>query len=1100
MNGYDQLPTLADLQKPLTPSAGGYESLPSLDDLTLPPGTSVIAPKKEPKPKRALPAPLAPQEEKPKSEPIGNVAGNFMRDIRDIAGGIAELFTTGLWKGMKQLATNPSQHWEDIKTLYGEEGRKQIADALIGRYVKAWKDGGVVGLGEEALRHPGLTLLDLSAAATGIGAVGKFAGKGGQIAANVGRMGGPLTQGATRLSQASGALVKGSQALSRTGQVIDPLMNAGKLAGKLGKPVLEALGVGPESATLSKLKDMELSAEMHKNAEDFKRLYANTLSPSEKVALDKVISVNARGSLAQQFPTLAEESLSPAAKRAFEIWKEIQGAQEFAFKERPGFLSKTRADKANAKRALIYLKEHGVDTDLDEVLKMMERGDIDPTFASMFSELDGESGMLQSFLDDLREGFSGTARKVARLEERAARGDFIRDPAIYMARQTKMFHDLNWRLRWMDRSIQHLKGKNLIRAVRSAKDVPDGYEVIPETIYRRYIDTNARAGSVIVDAIQRQLASTGQISPEAIAAALNQFIDGEVAKGIGKVNTIAVPRHVARHIARELGIPGPWGRIYDRTLGVWKSMATVMNPKYWVPVAVSNAFLGVIRGLGVRDFRNWRKFREFVPAALRARSEVGLELPGVSKFERVAGNAGEYAQMLDREFLRGPIYTQEVMNAFKELKATGDAFFDAKLTADEFLMKVAQSTDLLSDIERKVELLQNQIASRVPELQAAKVKLKKLDALLPKLKATMDRAQVRVAGAKPKQAQLIQARRRYVQAREMHGRLSIDIANQESKILQRLQSSGELLRQIPELRPFAEVSERALVEGNRWTGNYQRLHPILRVQFRRGVPFWNYLSTMLKLAFRMPYLYPARTFMWNRFANLVNEAVTDDEQPEWVQRFVPFAAASDGGMWAINLASANPWTGSKMGELGGGAFPQALDIAQQNPIVKLAFDLYGNTPRWSQRPISPGERATRLDNGAAIQLGHDGTLRKTIPQLGVMRAVWNMNPLSQLIDNLLLGQAQSDRGWLLEPDPLLDRAGKPLDDKGLVERIVPLFVRIQKIDIGAEKAKERRRIMTTLRSFKDDIRRLPPDKRTAVMEAVRDRLQDEDRRWEAIQD
>lgn len=1096
MNVFDQLPTLEDVDKPLAPGKAftDYVGLPSID-FGKPPDLEALKARttKPVKPLKLAGVSAVPKEEKPKKEPIGNPIGNFGRDIADIAGGIASLFTTGLWKGLKQLATEPSQHWEDLKTIYGEDGRAAIVDSMIGRYVKAIREDGAQGFGEEILRHPGLFLMDASALATGVGALAKGAGTAGRVAAYAGRAGGPLTQAASRAANVAARVSRAGQAISKTGQIVDPLMNAGKLAGKVGRPVLEALGVGPESPTLSALKDIELSDEMLKKVQSLRRIVDTGLSGAEKKLLDNAISVGNDA----DFMALRQ---SPRLQKAYNLWTELGGAQEKALADRPGVLSRTRADKANAKRAAIYLSERtGQKVSVEAALEMMKRGEIKPTFASMFKELEGETGIFNSFLDDLREGFGGTARKVARLEERSSSDNFVRDPSVYMARQTAMFHDLNWRLRWMDRVVHHLKGKNLIKAVRGPKDVPAGWEVIPETIYRRYYDTTARAGSVIVNEIQRQLATVGKATPDSIAASLGSFIEGEVAKGIGRVNTIAVPRHVARHIAREFGIPGPWGRIYDRSLGVWKSLATVLNPKYWVPVAVSNAFLGVLRGLGVRDFRNWAKFRELVPSAIRARSEVGLELHGASRFERVSGNAGEYAQMLDRELLRGPIYAQDAINTFKELKAAGDAFFSAKTSADDFLRNVSLSTDQLSGIERKVQLLQEQIAAQIPELVKMRKQAAALDRLIPRLQKAFAHA-TETHKTNPRRSNLIEIRRRLVAARESSGRLGLKISNEEARIVQKLQETGKLQQAIPELQQYAAVSEHALVEGNRWTGNYNRLHPIARVSFRRGVPFYNFLSAMLKLAFRMPYLYPARTFMWHRLAQMVNDAVTDDDQPEWVQRFVPFAASEDGGMWAFNLASANPFMGAKMTQLGEGDVPGILDITQQNPIVKLWMDLSGGIPRWSKRPISPGERATRLDSGQAVQIGADGVLRKTIPQLGLWRAVWNLNPMSQLFDQLLLGQAQSDRGWLLEPDPILDRAGQPLAQKTLTERLAPLFVRVQRIDLEAEKLKERRRIASVLRSFKDDIRRLPPEKRQDLMEVIRDRIQDDARRWEAVQD
>lgn len=1018
-------------------------------------------------------------KEAPKQEPEfkGDLFSNFTRGAYETVKGIADLFLVGLPKSLQMMVQDPKHYIEEFKTHVPKAG-KAIWDQSVMRWVRAVNSGPMYVVAEMH-NDPFGTLIDLSMAAGAIGETAKIAGAVSKAA------------GAARAGE---AIARVGEVAAKAGTYLDPIQAAAKGLGKVGKPVLELLGVGPETKAIIALKDVEQSAEMKAKADTLQRIITKNLSPEERVALDRVISVNAKGELAKRFPELSADSLSPAAKEAHRVWQEIVGAgEEASLKERPGVLSQKRADIANAKRAAIYLRETtGEAFSWKRAYELMKKGEIEPTYASMFKEEAAEWSFLNTLKEDVVSLFRSSARKVGRLEERLAQGKFIRDPAVYQARQVSMFHDLNWRLRWMDRVLQHLKGKGLVRVVQSAKDVPPGYEVIPETIYRKYYDTLARAGGVVVDNITRQIALNGVADADQAVAAMQRLIQGDVARDIGRVRHIAVPTHVARQIAREFKLPGPWGRIYDRGLDYWKASATVFNPKYWVPVAVSNAFMGVITGLGLKDFYNFWKYKGDLPAMLRGKSELAADLQRMNLAERVSNTMGELGQRLDRDLLRGPTYMKSVRETYDSLKATGRAFFDAQMPVEEFIRATARSTDELSAIQRRVELLQQQIAEQIPkyrELAKAEAKTKKvLDIIEKNVKAKH--------GAKGKPSAETQGKIGELNRNRAAYQVGMDEIKQ--RILTRLQESGQLQARVPELAKYADVAERALTAGNVLTGNYNRLHPIERAYFRRIVPFYNFTKAMTLLAFRLPSLYPVRTFMWHNLAQLVNDAVTDEEQPEWVQKIVPVALTKDGGIIGFNLTSANPWQGAKTSEIGEGAMPGIFDIARQNPIVKLWMDVSDGIPSWSMKPITPGESATRLDDGRVIRMGEDGRLRTIIPQLGFLRAAWNLFPQSQLFDNLFLAQAQTDRGWVFSPDPIYSsKTGKPIEKAG-IERFPLWPVRVQEANIKEEKVKEKAKIIGIMRSFMDDARRAPPEKRDAFIKIISDWWKDRENRWRAI--
>lgn len=970
----------------------------------------------------------------------GNLFVNFLREGGELASSIFSLLTTGLPKGLQQIFTKKEEFWEDLKTAFGPEAREQIAHELWGRYVDAWKANGAEGLLAEAHNRPLSTLLDVSFVGSAVGGATKATAKAAQMAGRLGKI--------PALVSAGQKAARVGSAIGKFGEVIDPLGQTTKLAGKaLAKP-LSYLGVGPKSSLYLGFKDQLLSAEGVKKVENLRKVVFNKLTDQEAKLLDNAIRVGAKEDI--------DAIRGTAAADAYNAWTDIVKTEEAALMDRPGILTKTQADLSNAEVAAEYLtKRTGQRVTTKDALAMMKSGEINPTYATLFSKRHGGiKGWFQWLVEDDSELHrASVGRKVGRFEERLAKGEFETDPRVYMARQIDLYHDNAWRMGWLDRIIHDLKKTGEIIKVKSDRTfIPKNYEIIPEAVQRKYYDVAARAGSVAVDEIQKQLAMTGKIDPKRIKAMMDSIVRSELGKSIGKAKHIAVPRHVARLIQREFALPGPLGRVYDKLLGYWKSAATVLAPTYWLPLAVSNGIMSVLAGVGLKDIARFFRGRDVLPAMLLGRSEVGLDLAGKGLYSRISNRMGEYSNMLDRTFIRGPVYSKVVRETYDELKTTGKAFFDASTTLDDFFRTVSASTDELSAIERKVQLLQEQVAQGIPRYRELAKRARK--AASPFEKSAFQQEMTRI----------------------------------RTDVLSKLQESGALKARIPELAKYADVSEKALQAGNLFTGNYQRLHPVSRQWFRRGVPFYNFTSAMLKLAYRMPFLFPARTFMWSRFAEMVNDAVNDEQMPKWVQRIVPVWAGENGEIIGIDLNAANPWAGSsKMGEFGGATIPGIADIARQNPIVKLYMDLTGAVPSWSKRPISPGERATRLDNGQAWVFGKDGVLRPTIPQLSPAKALWSAFPFSRIIDNLLLGQSQTDRGWALSPDPILNVKGEPMQEKSLLgERLPGMLFRMSKANPAEQKRNQQLKIVGIIRSYMDDLRRAPPEKRAELLEIIKE--------------
>lgn len=311
-----------------------------------------------------------------------------------------------------------------------------------------------------------------------------------------------------------------------------------------------------------------------------------------------------------------------------------------------------------------------------------------------------------------------------------------------------------------------------------------------------------------------------------------------------------------------------------------------------------------------------------------------------------------------------------------------------------------------------------------------------------------------------------------------------------------LVKSGQIRQQLPELQKIAAWADEGIEAGNRLAGSYARLHPVERLVFRRGVPFYNYTKAMTLLLPKIPFLYGSRVFLWSRMSRILMDLHSDPTTPEWLSDYVPVAVADDGGIYFLPMRAMMPWGGVRTAEAGNLSIPSIADVASQNPIVKMAFELKGGVPEWSKRPWSVGDRMTRVDTGEVYELARGGRVRKTIAQPSVWKSLWNLFPTTQLLETLFQPYAQTDEGWLLSPSPITKPDGTPMFPVDLMERMGKVLgMGVRKVNTAEESRREANRERRVLRSFQKQVRRLPPDEREAARQVLRDwLLERQDRR------
>lgn len=970
----------------------------------------------------------------------GNIVKNYVTDAWDAVKGIGEMVFIGLPVGAKQIATNPKLYWEDLKSIASPEVRDAMIHEVGGRYF----DRGFQGFAEEVHNRPFTAMLDMTVVGGLIGKTAQTAGK---------------------LSKAP-RLVKAGAAIAKASQNLDPLVHGSKLIGKVARPAMDAFGMGEHTKPLLTLKQNEYLAEAVEKQNNLLKVLKEGLTDPEAVQLDRAISVGSPDDIAK---------LTPSAKKSYEAWREISAEGQEAVVTSRRLVSEQRAHLANAKRAAAYLFPEGATRENVRIAsQLMKEGKINPTFASMYKIGEQHADLFTTLTQDIR-----SIGKVGRLEKRTARGMFEKDPRVYMVRQVNAFHEFNKRLRWLDRTMQYLKAKGLIKAIPPGGDVPKGYAFLQDGVFKKYYEDAARAGSVQIAEIMR-----GVPPEQAAVIAYEKLIsDPTVRSAVVHANAIAVPRHVATLIAREFKLPGAIGRVYDRGLGYWKAFATIFNPRYWLPVALGNGFLSLLYGIGPREFLRARRLREILPAPIRSRLQADIAVPGMNVIERTANKFSEFSSGLDN-FFRQPFFAKGVEESRRKLMQAGADFFAFGESAEEFLRKTALAPEQLSKIERELQIAQESAALKVPQLHALTKKYQKAMDDVAKMEAN-----VAAKSMLPdlKRRKISRAQGELFEARQVAYDLETKLKQAKADVLDRLNQVGELQRQIPEIRNYAAVADDAVELGNKFFGSYANLHPIERTFLRRLIPFYAFTKAMTLLAFRLPWIMPKRMFMWHHMSQILQDVMDDEEMPPDLKAYTPTAVFQDGSILMVRLMSSFPFAGIRPLPVGETTVPRLADIAAQQPLIKLYLELKGGTPEWTKKPLSPGEYATRIDNGTAYKY-ENGAFRKTIPQPSFWRSLWYLFPQSQMIEEVLQPYVQTDRGWLGHPEPIRDPKGNIMYPKELWQGLLGLVgaPRMRTIHPEEEKKRARRQVMQVLRSFQDQLRSMDPKRRQEAIQVLQD--------------
>lgn len=677
------------------------------------------------------------------------------------------------------------------------------------------------------------------------------------------------------------------------------------------------------------------------------------------------------------------------------------------------------------------------------------------------------------------------------------------DDAVMRQRIQDAFIDTKWRGRTLDRINSYLLDNKIISPTRIS-----GYEPVNLEGLKRYYNTTLN----MIDeykkgynnAIAAGLDDTAAIN--AGAKATKEFAESLKNLDMGQ-GLMWAPKHVAKYLKHEFApaLPG----IMDSFFKYWAPAVTSLKfPMYQAQVLAGNTGMAILYGVTPREWGLVKKMRQA--------KVFGPELREIDLLQDWANGEGAFGKWRQAYLdfaewagtptkgsdarLRQLIATHKISNELKTGilgsvptgKALDDAIIDVLKSKSE-LRAILDDIKNLRDTEAAAETLAKETAGQVlpPPTSmrqvypgSENVRQGMRSVLGPRGGLETENA----GGLKFKGGKRAPEGPATPKEGIRQPQILSDAATQDAENFANAEAVRKLAEaRIPDLQKKVAILEKAMEEGNRWTGNVLALHPFERNVLKRIIPFYTYTKAMTALAFSAPILYPKRMFMLNRLAALTSDIMHDENAPEWVQGYVPFGFDGDGNIMAFRLESFNPFSGVRGEEFGDLPIPGMIDPTR-NPIVKLVYEAAGGTPHWSKRAMSPGDYAVRYGDGSTYEYQKDGTFKKVLPQPNILKTALYTFPQIQAAMELGDAYVTNDRG-----QPILGPDGKPKFPRELWTRILPLLgARGSEYKPEELKDQMQRKGTSILKEFRNALRHeRDPERRQQYIDILKDAQQSE---------
>lgn len=772
--------------------------------------------------------------------------------------------------------------------------------------------------------------------------------------------------------------------------------------------------------------------------------------------------------------SLEEVAPFPRVMDAYDKYQKlVNGWQDYL--KSTGHLDDARIADALVKK---YMAETG--STAEEAASAIGKAQIKPIYGKAMRPGGGSFVDVEDLLTAPKVGKAG---KVPFLERFTGALEATKDPRKYVPSAIKAFRDFESKLTIIDEVLGNPE-KFGVRAVKAGEAAL--HEIMPEGIFKKYLEDKRRPNSV---AMEEQLRAKGT---GALAEELST--NAETRKAVAQAVNITVDPTVRRLLRWEFAsVNHPAIRLYDRILSLFKLTATKLNPGYYTGNAVGDAIFGVLGGA-----------KSLEGAALQARGLMPASVTHVGTMGghgRLIGNIPDLANEADVAVRLG-LMTRGMADEFVK---TGMSMAQAMPEVERALQAVAQYPEMRNLIRRSME----RVSSSSREVSALDRRIGRLTAKERKLSAEVSSAEnpkaliaaehkALVSGKKSSNRRIREktldasrsVRDLEAQLQGVHEELGKLIHRRESvirDIADDLMKADPAIKQSAELQKDLAIVNKGVDLSNMFVGDYLGMDGFQQGVLRRLIPFYAFTQTMTKLAFRLPFYAPVKTFLWHRYAMAMWSMIGDKDLPDYMNGYVPVMARENGDLVWMKLTRFSPFNSLKMKEFGGIPIPNLIDIAAQNPLIGLAFKSEGGRTVFDRSAIPYGESMVNISNGDVYEYTQDGKLRKTIPQSPFISNVVHMFPITQLIEDVISPYRANSYNMVGLPEPAMNPDGSYRAPREWWQRLgavagFNLMGRSREDLIRSEKIK----IHQVLMSMRKSYRRADPEERKFFTQAFRD--------------
>lgn len=553
----------------------------------------------------------------------------------------------------------------------------------------------------------------------------------------------------------------------------------------------------------------------------------------------------------------------------------------------------------------------------------------------------------------------------------------------------------------------------------------EGLPIPTEGIYKKYLSSGGRDRARAIYQLQLTKERGAQEAMRALAR------DPAVIKRWKQIAEISANPTVGKILSLEFGKwgqqPGALLRAYDAVIGLFRKGATRWSPHYYVGNAAGDAILSLMDSVGPFTLGLADKLKEYMPFQARRTASVNAE--GVTTGR--LGKLYDYINEVDAAGKRG-IITKEVVRHLKDAGISKAQLQDA-------LKEILPSIQELSDVEVARIQLHERIAKKVQELHGAKS---------PAARAAIT-----------------------------------------AKYNAMATEAGTLEKMMPELSEKAAIMRPAVERANAFFADYVGMGPIQQYLFRRLIPFFPFQKSMAMLAFKLPFIAPKATFLWNRYAEFMQGMTQDPDAPPG---YIPFGVGRDGKVFWVSTKGLSPFGGLRMTQTYGIEHPAFIDFIKQNPIIVTVGKGQGLKDLYSRTMPYSGELMTGVHNGAVYQYQKDGTIKKVLDEAPLVQTVAHFFPIVGTIERALFPYQLTRQGFPEYFKPELNRAGEVKYPNAALtntpDQAIGNLIGVRTI----EKSRDELRVSNAIRDkgiindFRQRIRNAQPDEREALIEQFKD--------------